>query len=137
MQWPPLPPYQPTSDPCALLSYILSTLLRIEDATRISEYAFSTPTQTTTGTGTTFAAADTWGHGQPQALPLQARYGTLMLWDNSAIIQVANDRFPEWQAHQLSLRAPGTYAMPLRMKSFRIRALNATYQAKYSLLVMD
>ena len=129
--------YPSSNDPCVLLTQIRDILSDIREATRVSEFAFSTPTRSTTGTGALYAAADTYSPSSTQGLPLEGRYATLMLWDNNAIMQIANRRFSEWQALELTLRAPGTYAMPLQMKSFRIRAANATYQAKYSLLLLD
>lgn len=126
-----------SNDACALLRQIGDHLCALVESNRVSEFAFSTPVLTTTGAGTSYSIADTYSPSSTQGLPFAARYATLMLWDNNVILQIANNRFPEWQSFELTLRGPGTYALPLQMKSVRIRAADSTYQAKYSLLVLD
>lgn len=128
--WPPPPPYQPSTDPCVLLSYCLATLLRIEDAVRVSEFAFAI-TRTTTGTGDAFAAEDTHRFAR-------ARFVTVFLWDeNGGIVQLANDNYPEWQMAPLLLRGPQAYPLPMVTKAVRIRARTTPgAQAEYGIVAL-
>lgn len=85
----------------------------------------------TSGTGTNYATTDTY------KLPFQASACLVIVRTaQTAVMQFANDQYPEWQMNEISLLGPAAYSFPLQVKAFRIRSNDpATSQLNYTFAI--